>query len=69
MKRSVEKKMKEKLKKYLDDLKTREMELLKQAMFLQKHRFSEEYRWVMRQADILGAEYVEINNKVLGIYF
>jgi hypothetical protein len=57
------------LLEYLTGLKSRRDKLEAKLLFCAEHNMHEEERWIRRELDILCGEYVEIHNKVLGIYF
>lgn len=59
----------DRLMAYLRDLKKRREDIEAKIEFCARHKFQEEARWLSKQANLLSSEYVEINNKVLGIYF
>jgi hypothetical protein len=58
-----------KLKRYLDDMKERRITLEQKLGFCNAHNLQEEARWIRKEITILCDEYVEIHNKVLGVYF
>ena len=58
-----------KLKNYLSDLKERRNKLDARILFCAQHAMHEERRWLRKEENILCGEYVEIHNKVLGVYF
>lgn len=58
-----------KLKNYLSDMKARRETLEQKLGFCIAHNFEEEARWVRKEINILCGEYVEIHNKVFGVYF
>lgn len=65
----METEVESKLKNYLSDLKVRREKLEAKLEFCRQHNFLEESRWIRKELDILAGEYVEIHNKVLGIFF
>lgn len=67
--RNMESEIESKLKNYLSDLKDRRNKLEARLMFCDEHRMHEEARWIRKELGILGREYVEIHNQVLGVYF
>lgn len=66
---SDEKQLESRLLEYLADLKKRRNKLDEAFEFCVKHNFEQEQRWIAKERDILCSEYVEIHNKVLGVYF
>lgn len=65
----MESEIESKLKNYLSDLKSRREALQRKVEFCQDHGMHEEVRWLERERNTLSSEYVEIHNKVLGIFF
>lgn len=65
----MENEVESKLKNYLSNLKDRRNLREADLNFCVQHNFHEEARCIRKELDILAGEYVEIHNKVLGIFF